>query len=476
MVRNTEIAGSTPSWVKDAVFYQIFPERFENGDPTNDPATVSPWGSQPSLKSFMGGDLQGIINRIDYLQELGVTAVYLNPIFWASSNHKYNPYSYYHVDPRFGDNELFQQLVAVLHSRGIRLILDGVFNHCGRGFFPFYDVMENRGDSSYLDWFYIKELPVDAYGNHKYDTWGDSRSNPKFKITNPATRNYLLDVAEFWTKMGIDGWRLDAADHIEDHTFWQEFRTRIRQRNPEAYILGEIWSDATPWIESGEFDGSTNYPLRGAVLDFFVHRKDRASHFAWRLERLLGQYRSEANFAMYNMLGSHDTPRVLTKAEGDVDRLKPAVVFQFSFPGAPGIYYGDEIGLEGGDDPDNRRCMVWDRSRWNMQLWNLYCKSIAVRKELTALRRGQFKVLFTDDAVGLCAFVRTAGKELAVVVVHAGTGPVKVELSLDQFGLPGDTCYQNRLTGLVHRPEKGRLVLPNMGPWHAAVLTPGPAD
>ncbi|MCS6949257.1 MAG: alpha-amylase family glycosyl hydrolase, partial [bacterium] len=214
----------TPDWVKHAVFYQIFPDRFANGDPSNDPANVQPWGTPPTYYNFMGGDLQGILQKLDYLQELGVTAVYLNPIFQSTSNHRYNTYDYYRIDPKLGTLEDFHALLGEMHRRGMRLILDGVFNHCGRGFYPFHDVVENGSHSPYVQWFHIREFPIHPYDGRKkanYESWWGIRSLPKFNTDHPPVRQFLLGVARHWIEQGADGWRLDVPNEIDDDEFWR---------------------------------------------------------------------------------------------------------------------------------------------------------------------------------------------------------------------------------------------------------------
>jgi glycosidase len=461
-----------PDWVRDAIIYQILPDRFRNGDPTNDPENVCPWGSEPTLYNFMGGDLQGIIDKIDYLKDLGVNTVYLNPIYWASSPHKYNPHDFYRVDPRFGDQDLFEKLVYLFHKNRIRIILDGVFNHSGRGFFPFYDVMENKKDSAYKDWFHIEGFPVEAYGEHKYATWGNSRANPKLNVKNPATRRYLLDVAAFWTRKGLDGWRLDAASEVEDHTFWEEFKGVVRNINPEVYILGEIWEDATDWLEANEFDGVTNYAFRGALIDFFIDKTVGAPEFARRLDTLASMYPSSAVDSMYNLLGSHDTPRIFTIAQGNIRRLKLAVLFQLAYRGVPAIYYGDEIGLQGGDDPLNRRTMPWDESLWNLELRESYRSLIRLRKEILPLRRGDWKHIFSDKETNTCAFSRRTPAGIAFIAINNGNRSAEIRIHLDKCALPVAAIYVDKVNQHPVICKSNELILPDFPSEQGAIIVP----
>ena len=244
---------TTPDWLQDALFYQIFPDRFANGDADNDPPNVQPWGALPTLSGFQGGDLRGIKQRLDYLLDLGINAIYLNPIFLSPANHRYNTSDYYTIDPRLGNLQDFHALINAAHARGIRVVLDGVFNHCSRGFFAFTDLLENGSESAYLNWFHVKKFPLNAYQPGKarqYSTWWGYKSMPKFNTDNPAVRRYILDVARYWIEQGADGWRLDVPNEIDDDAFWAEFRQVVKSANPEACLIGEIWTaDPAGWVK-----------------------------------------------------------------------------------------------------------------------------------------------------------------------------------------------------------------------------------
>ena len=257
---------TVPYWVKDAIFYQIFPDRFENGDCSNDPVNVQPWNAPPTGEQFKGGDLRGIIQRLDYLLDLGINAIYLNPIFQATSNHRYNTTDYYKIDPKLGDLSDFRALLDVAHRNGVRVILDGVFNHCGRGFFAFVDLLENQANSPYRNWFHPLAFPLDGYspGDAKdYLAWWGFKSLPKFNTNEPAVRRYIFDVARYWIEQGADGWRLDVPNEIDDDSFWAEFRHVVKSVNQDAYLVGEIWTADPRWVGEGHFDGMMNYPFRG---------------------------------------------------------------------------------------------------------------------------------------------------------------------------------------------------------------------
>ena len=249
---------TVPYWVQDAIFYQIFPDRFADGDPSNNPPNAHPWGAPPTDWGFQGGDLRGIIDKFNYLLDLGVNALYLNPIFQSSSNHRYNVSDYYAIDPKLGNSSDFRALIDVAHHNGVRVLLDGVFNHSGRGFFAFSDLLENQEKSPYRDWFHVQRFPVDAYsgGDAKdYQAWWGFKSLPKLNISNPAVRRYILDVARFWIEQGADGWRLDVPNEIDDDDFWDEFREVVKSVNSDAYLVGEIWTVDPRWVGESHFDG-----------------------------------------------------------------------------------------------------------------------------------------------------------------------------------------------------------------------------
>jgi glycosidase len=414
-----------PAWVKDAIFYQIFPERFANANPRNDPPKVEPWGALPKSKSYFGGDLQGIINKLDYIQSLGVNCLYLNPIFESNSNHKYHAKDYLKIDPAFGDEKVFKQLVDGCHSRGIRIILDAVWNHSGTDFFAFEDIKKNGKKSKYVKWFNIYSFPVGPPSKPNYECWWNLGDLPKLMTHNPEVRDYLYKVTEKWMKFGIDGWRLDVPNEIP-HPFWIEWRKLVKRLNPDAYIVGEIWDDATPWLKGDQFDAVMNYRFRKACLDFFVHEKTTSSEFGNALQTTLRSYPQEANYAMQNLLGSHDTERFLTLCKGDKQRMKLAWLFQMTYLGAPMIYYGDEIGMEGGKDPDCRRTMIWDEAKQDRELLAEMKKLIQMRNENPVFTNGDFEIVEMNNR-HLFVFTRQFKNHQAVVVLNNGDSDITLE-------------------------------------------------
>lgn len=463
---------TTPAWVKNAVFYQIFPERFCNGDASNDPPNVKPWGTAPDLHNFMGGDLQGIIDRLGYLEELGINALYLCPIFAATSNHKYNTFDYFKIDPHFGTVETFREVIDAAHRRGIRVVLDGVFNHCGRGLFQFHDVMENGEYSPYRDWFHVQKFPLHAYEEGKkpnYLCWWDIRSLPKLNTDNPHVRQFLLDVARYWIEAGADGWRLDVPNEIADHAFWREFRSVVKRANPEAYIVGEIWEDGAPWLQGDQFDAVMNYVFRDRCTEFFAESKLDAIEFGQKIDELLRHYSTEVTYAQLNLLGSHDTARFLTAAGGDLARMKLAATFQMTYPGAPCIYYGDEIGMSGASDPHCRGCFPWDESKWDHELRGRFRRLITLRHAHAALRTGKYRTLPLPEAPDVYAFARWDASDTFVIALNNSehsavvTVPIPEDVPVaNEFELAGDS----RAFGVNHRTISGLA----LGPREGAVL------
>lgn len=439
---------SVPYWVQDAIFYQIFPDRFSNGDPLNDPPNLQPWGTPPTHGGFQGGDLRGITQKLDYLLDLGVTAIYLNPIFLSTSNHRYNTSDYFRIDPKLGDNRELTTLLDAAHRNNLRVILDGVFNHCGRGFFAFVDVLENQERSPYRDWFHIKRFPVDAYSSgHATDFlgWWKYKSLPKFNTNNPAVRRYLLEVARYWIQFGIDGWRLDVPNEIDDDTFWAEFRYTVKSSNPDAYLVGEIWEDSPRWVGDTHFDGLMNYPFRTAVIGYLT-RALTASQYADKIERLLTIYPRENVYAMYVPLGSHDTERIATMLGGDPAKIRMAFSLLFAYPGAPAVYYGDEVGVEGGKDPDCRAAFPWEPAQWKDELRPHIQKLAAYRKRFPCLRRGGFQRILTDDPRGIYAFVRSLGEEKITAVFNASATRRTLHLPVGTIGWPDGRIIHDLLS------------------------------
>ncbi|HUI63686.1 MAG TPA: glycoside hydrolase family 13 protein [Bacteroidota bacterium] len=468
--------------MKDSVFYQIFPDRFASSSRLEKPSNLEPWDSPPTSHGFKGGDLLGVVERLDYLQDLGVTAIYFNPIFASTANHRYHTFDYFAVDPILGGNAALRELLDQSHARGIRIVLDGVFNHASRGCYQFNHALENGASSPYLDWFYfdLQRLrsgkALNAYPSSGprrsswedlgYKAWWDLPALPKLNTSTPAVRRFIMEVARFWVRFGIDGWRLDVPSEIDDDTFWQEFRSVVKEANPEAYIVGEIWDDATRWLSGDQFDAVMNYMFTKPVMAYFVDTLDVAEarktggyhsmtpmnqvQFTKAIDDLLALYDPEVTQAQLNLLDSHDTPRFLTLARGDQSALRLAVLFSFTYPGAPCIYYGDEIGLEGRQDPDCRRTFPWDEGRWNVELHDYYKRCVELRKRHPALRRGSFRVVHSADDV--YAFERALGDTRIVVAVNVSRQTRRVAL-----GIGGETVLAPRSSLVLDNNSKGEV-------------------
>jgi neopullulanase len=465
----------TPAWVRDAVFYQVFPDRFAASPRVPKPGPLEAWDVPPTNYGFKGGDLLGIVEHLDHIASLGVNALYLTPVFQSASNHRYHTYDYLAVDPLLGGDAALRELLDAAHARGMRVILDGVFNHTGRGFWAFHHVLETGAGSPYRHWFHFDQegldagRPVDAYpashvrsgvaldqprhgeveggggsrSRFGYEAWWDMPALPKLNVGDAAVREYLMGVAEHWLRFGIDGWRLDVPGEIEDRSFWAEFRRRCRAINPEAYLVGEIWQVAPDWVSGDRFDALMNYPLAEAIIGFVggrslneallrshheygrVARLDGAQ-LAARLADILGAYAPETTAVQLNLLDSHDTPRALSVLGNDREALELAVLLQATLPGAPCIYYGDEVGVAGGIDPDSRRAFPWDEAHWDGALLGAVREAFALRRLEPALRSNGVDVTATaGDAIVFSR--RDASGEFAVAL-NASDDPVAVPL------------------------------------------------
>ncbi|KGG80380.1 cyclomaltodextrinase [Caloranaerobacter azorensis H53214] len=440
---NKEDIHKVPEWVKDTVFYQIFPERFFNGDTSNDPDELTKWGELPTSGSFYGGDLRGIIEKLDYLEELGINGIYLTPIFESPTNHKYDTKDYFKVDPHFGDLETLKELVSKCHERGIKVILDAVFNHCGYSFEPFQDVIKRGKESPYYDWFHIRKWPIET-DPPSYDTFAFTYRMPKLNTSNPEVREYLLKVARYWIEEAdIDGWRLDVSDEVS-HDFWREFRKVVKEAKKDAYIVGELWLDAYPWLKGDQFDAVMNYPVMRALLQYFAYGNISDSQFKELINKVRMRNTKQVNDVMLNLMESHDTSRFLTECNGDSDKLMMAVTFLLTYEGVPCIYYGTEIGIEGGHDPDCRRTMEWNKENWNLKLFNHYKKLIGLRKQNKALRRGKFEWL--DNIEGVIGFTREYEDEKVFVLINNSNFDKKVTLEVNGI-------YVDKLTGDVFKSD-----------------------
>lgn len=408
-----------PEWVRGAVCYQVFPDRFRIGSGKADRSYINlPWGEKPTPGSFAGGDLDGVREGLPYLKELGVSLLYLTPVFRSRSNHKYDVEDYYEVDARFGGNEALRALVKAAHAAGIRVMLDGVFNHCSNENAIFQDVIRRGRRSPYYGWFYV-DGDAACVERRNYLTFADVPYMPKLNTENDAVIDYFCQVVTHWvTEYGIDGWRLDVADEIAPR-FLRRFREAVKAANPEALIVGEVWHEAHDWLAGDRFDGVMNYGLTKACLDLLAFGTIDARGFADRLVLLLMRCTDPANEMMFNLLDSHDTERFLTRVKGDVRRLRLAMAVAFFLPGIPFLFAGDEIGVMGGYDPDCRRTFEWDRSRWDGELFRLAQRLAALRRT-APLARGTTAV---EEENGVVRILRRHGGRRAELLINPGEMP-----------------------------------------------------
>ncbi len=481
----------TPDWVKHAIFYQIFPDRFAHSPTVNHPPglALQPWGSQPTANGFQGGDLYGVTERLDYLQELGVNAIYLNPIFASASNHRYHTYDYYQVDPLLGGNTALRRLLDAAHARDIHVILDGVFNHASRGFWAFHHILECGRESPYLDWFTVQGWPLRPYNSDglnppNYKAWWNLPALPKFNTDNLAVREFIFGVARHWVEFGIDGWRLDVPNEIDDDSFWREYRRMVKNANPDAYLVGEIWEEARRWLQGDQFDSVMNYIFTWAALSFFGARTLRPDYhkahlklspldapaFGRVIDQMLSLYPWEVNLAQLNLLDSHDMARALWIMGEDKSALRLCILFQMTMPGAPCIYYGDEIGLSAADDPACRGAFPWEfESAWDKELLAFYRRAIHLRRRHPILCTGSYQPLAA--AAGVFAFRRELYGHQAVVAFNINVEESSLEVQLPTSSPSSFFQAWPEETGghAVHPSADGRLQV-NLAARQAVVL------
>jgi cyclomaltodextrinase len=513
------VAFSTPGWVKDCVVYQIFPERFANGKSGNDPdfsewyyeglTTLPPSGKtngeyfhlvvdwyavaglrlspyktdgKPDWNSFYGGDIAGVGENLDYLEDLGIGAIYFNPVFKAKSNHKYDAAEFMKIDSHLGTNEEFAAFVADCHSRGIKVIMDLALNHTGHTFWAFVDAREKGRESEYWDWYEWKQWPIPgskvwtpANASDYYDCWWNFGQMPNLNFDlahggadeqrfkdiadaqpNWPVVNHLLDVAEYWlAEAGVDGYRLDVALDVP-LWFWELFRERVKQTNPEAYIVGELWGASPEWVNGKYFDAVMNYKFfRDPVLAFIAKGDMTAPEFDRALApgRLI--YPRDGVAAMMNLIGSHDTERFLTAAGGDIRRLRLAALFGMTYVGAPTIYYGDEVGMMGGGDPDCRRPFYW---RWadeteRAEVHAYYRQLAGLRRQHGCFAQGDFKTLLAEGPV--FAYHRGGPRDEAIVVLNAGTDDVTVDVLVEGGATSLRDVFGDRLVTITRQVGGG---------------------
>ena len=403
---------------------------------------VEPWGSKRVANEYrFGGNLKGILEAVPYLAELGVGVVYMTPIFLSDTSHRYNTFDYYQIDPLLGSLEDLKALADALHERGIRIVLDGVFNHCGLGFAPFQDAKEKGKASPYYDWFFFGEQYPCGYM-----TFGEKWAYmPKLNMQNEACAEYFLNVGRYWLREAhVDGWRLDVSPEVYPD-FWRQFRRAVKKTNPNAIMIAECWDDSREWCTIGDmFDGTMHYVLSGAIWKFFAEKRWSLAEFDAGVNRAMMLYPQEVQNSMWNFLSSHDTARMLTRCGGRTKAMRAAAFFQMTHPGVPVIYYGDELGMRGGPDPDCRRSMTWDRVEGNGML-ACYKKLTKMRNASKTLREGTF-MTWEVGADGLYAYLRRTDEETLLCVLNTSEKRISRTMGLPET-LAGQKTLCDRLTG-----------------------------
>ncbi len=569
---NAQQNSTIPKWAEKAIWYQIFPERFSNGDKSNDPKPIDTkgawpyklpknweisnwfgdwyelqeWEKSPNANFYeiaatrrYGGDLQGVIDKLDYLENLGITAIYLNPLFESPSLHKYDATMYRHIDNNFGPNpemdkqiweteipdnpatwkwttadSLFLALIKEAHKRNIKIIIDGVFNHVGKTFWAFRDVVKNQKNSKYKDWFYIKrwDNPETAENEFDYRGWYGVKDLPELKEDEngliPEIRKHIFNIVKRWgdpngdgnPEDGIDGWRLDVADMVNIN-FWKDFRKEVKKINPNAYLTGEVWWEdwsknkmynASPWLGDAAFDGVMNYRFARAVKRFIADKKlgISAKAFADSIRQIYSDYGYENSMLCMNLLDSHDTERLASIVVNpdhyydhnanpsqnpdwkvrkpnalEMRKIKLMIALQMTLPGAPMIYYGDEAGMWGGDDPDDRKPMLWpeykyedethhpfgkkrprDKVTFDYNLFNWYKKLIKIRKENLVLSTGKIEFLNTNNK-DLLVFKRFYKKDILLVLTNKSPKTIEINFlpSLKYYDLITNSFFDFEL-------------------------------
>ncbi len=448
---------SAPEWSDGAVVYEIFPDRFFNGDTSNDPTNTLSWGGTPTNNNFFGGDLQGIIDKVNYLKDLGVDVLYTTPIFKSPSNHKYNTTDYMKVDQHFGTLETFKKLVRSLHSNDIKWVIDGVFNHTGTSFFAFQDLLKNQEKSSYVDWYFVKHFPI-RIETGDYATFQNYPALPKLNTNDPDVRKYLKNVVDYWTLKGVDGWRIDSANTISN-AFLVKLYGWIHKVKPNSLDVAEIWTNVSNWFNESAFNSTMNYLFKDAAYSYIVYGAG-ARAFLEDTNAYLNTYPPQLWNALWNLIDSHDTPRALSVLDGNVNKMKALVGLQMTFTGAPMVYYGDEIGMTGGGDPLNRRCMIWNERKWNLDIYNWYKTLVKIRNETPAIKFGSYVPFLAQGQV--FGFKRSYKKQTVYVFINGGKNVESVRTRLTGK-------FLNLVDGSIWSSKSGPILV-DLQPYEVLIL------
>ena len=436
-----------PQWAANKVVYQIFPSRFA----TTQPVDKKLWYKAPiTPMDDLHGNLRGIIEHLDYIKDLGIDVVYLTPIFKSNSCHKYDTIDYYQVDPSFGTTEDLKELVQKSHERGMKVVLDAVYNHTGREFFAFQDILEKGEKSKYLDWYFIDELPPRGEWGEipNFKCFGYYGGMPKLNLKNPEVEKYITDVACYWIKeCDIDGWRLDVGDEIS-HFFWKNFRKAIKAVKKDMLIIGEIWHYAGDFLEGDEWDTVMNYPFYLNLIDLLADEKINVSQFVQNLGYLKGRLNKKCYPLMWNLIDSHDTARFLHLCHDNKKKQHLAAAFQLLLPGMPMVYYGDEYAMPGANDPDCRRGMYWDEEYQDKEMYNWYKKLMQIRKAHACIVEGEMIETITNDDDDTIVMIRKNGEETIAMLFNCGNSAKEFNEYAEKHNLLTDSAFDGKVDGL----------------------------
>lgn len=434
-----------PEWAANKVVYQIFPSRYAASQPVDKEL----WYKAPiTFTDNLHGDIRGIIDHLDYIRDLGIDVIYLTPIFKSDSSHKYDTIDYYQIDPSFGTAEDLRELVQKAHQYGMKVVLDAVFNHTGRDFFAFKDILENKEKSKYLDWYFIDKFPLDTEPGQtpNFKCFGYYGGMPKLNLKNPEVEKYVTDVACYWLKeCDIDGWRMDVGDEIS-HYFWKHFRRAVKAVKKDALIIGEIWHYAGDFLEGDEWDTVMNYPFYLNLIDLLADEKIDVSRFIQNLGYMKGRLNKKCYPLMWNLIDSHDTARFLHLCNNK-QKQHLAAAFQLLMPGMPMIYYGDELAMPGANDPDCRRGMYWDEEYRDNEMLEWYKRLIQVRRTHACIVEGELAETITRDEDGTIVLIRKNTEETVALIFNCSNDTKEFNEYAGQYNLLGESVFDGKVKG-----------------------------
>ena len=434
-----------PEWAANKVVYQIFPSRYAASQPVDKEL----WYKAPiTFTDNLHGDIRGIIDHLDYIRDLGIDVIYLTPIFKSDSSHKYDTIDYYQIDPSFGTAEDLRELVQKAHQYGMKVVLDAVFNHTGRDFFAFKDILENKEKSKYLDWYFIDKFPLDTEPGQtpNFKCFGYYGGMPKLNLKNPEVEKYVTDVACYWLKeCDIDGWRMDVGDEIS-HYFWKHFRRAVKEVKKDALIIGEIWHYAGDFLEGDEWDTVMNYPFYLNLIDLLADEKIGVSRFIQNLGYMKGRLNKKCYPLMWNLIDSHDTARFLHLCNNK-QKQHLAAAFQLLMPGMPMIYYGDELAMPGANDPDCRRGMYWDEEYRDNEMLEWYKRLIQVRRTHACIVEGELAETITRDEDGTIVLIRKNTEETIALIFNCSNDTKEFNEYAGQYNLLGESVFDGKVEG-----------------------------